>query len=247
MEWTGQRFADLPAVAVSAYIDAPPERVWVLVSDINLMPRLSAELQEVGWLDGAGRPCGRAAFPGPQHPPRPGQLGDGQHDCHLRRTTRVRMGGRGHRRACGQLADHPAPTGPGHRAGAVGPAGTRAVRPQSGHRRQAGERAEDRVRPAAGMGGRSRPTWPRSRSWPRQRRDADCDHGGRVGRELAGDHGVRLRGGEAGPGHLLGRGSLGKRRTLPAGVSRGADREHAAGLGCDPGRHPLAGRDRAPR
>ena len=28
MEWTGQRYADSPAVAVAAYIDAPPERVW---------------------------------------------------------------------------------------------------------------------------------------------------------------------------------------------------------------------------
>ena len=56
MEWTGQLYADRPAVAVQTYIEAPPERVWALVSDIYLMPRLSAELREVEWLDGAGEP-----------------------------------------------------------------------------------------------------------------------------------------------------------------------------------------------
>ncbi len=42
MEWTGQVYADTPTVAVQTYIQAPPERVWALVSDIYLMPRLSA-------------------------------------------------------------------------------------------------------------------------------------------------------------------------------------------------------------
>ena len=64
MEWTGQRYADSPAVAVAAYIDAPPERVWMLVSDINLMPRLSTELQEVEWLDGAAGPAVGRRFRG---------------------------------------------------------------------------------------------------------------------------------------------------------------------------------------
>ena len=32
MEWTGQVYADCPAVAVETYIEAPPERVWDLVS-----------------------------------------------------------------------------------------------------------------------------------------------------------------------------------------------------------------------
>jgi uncharacterized protein YndB with AHSA1/START domain len=57
MEWTGQVYADCPAVAVETYIGAPPERVWGLVSDIFLMPRLSAELQEVEWLDGVTAPA----------------------------------------------------------------------------------------------------------------------------------------------------------------------------------------------
>ena len=51
MEWTGQVYADNPTVAVQAHIKAPPERVWGLVSDIFLMPRLSSELREVEWLD----------------------------------------------------------------------------------------------------------------------------------------------------------------------------------------------------
>jgi alkanesulfonate monooxygenase SsuD/methylene tetrahydromethanopterin reductase-like flavin-dependent oxidoreductase (luciferase family) len=57
MEWTGQLYADSPAVAVQTYVEAPPERVWALVSDIYLMPRLSAELREVEWLDGVDGPA----------------------------------------------------------------------------------------------------------------------------------------------------------------------------------------------
>ena len=53
MEWTGQVYADGPVAAAQILIDAPPERVWQLVSDISLMPGLSSELQEVAWLDGA--------------------------------------------------------------------------------------------------------------------------------------------------------------------------------------------------
>jgi uncharacterized protein YndB with AHSA1/START domain len=57
MEWTGQVYADTPAVAAQIVIQAAPERVWALVSDIHLMPGLSAELQEVAWLDGATGPA----------------------------------------------------------------------------------------------------------------------------------------------------------------------------------------------
>ena len=56
MEWTGQVYADQPTVAVEVFIEAPAERVWPLVSDIFLMPELSAELQEVSWLDGVTGP-----------------------------------------------------------------------------------------------------------------------------------------------------------------------------------------------
>ena len=69
MEWTGQVYADTPAVAAEIYIEAPPERVWGLVSDIFLMPELSSELREVAWLDGVTGPAvghrfaGRSAHP----------------------------------------------------------------------------------------------------------------------------------------------------------------------------------------
>jgi uncharacterized protein YndB with AHSA1/START domain len=57
MEWTGQVYADCPTVAVETYIEAPPEQVWALVSDIVLMAGLSTELQEVEWLDGVTGPA----------------------------------------------------------------------------------------------------------------------------------------------------------------------------------------------
>ena len=66
MEWTGQVYADTPAVAAETYIEAPPERVWRLVSDIFLMPGLSSELQEVAWLDGVDRPGRRPPVHRPQ-------------------------------------------------------------------------------------------------------------------------------------------------------------------------------------
>ncbi|MFJ8931443.1 SRPBCC family protein [Streptomyces sp. NPDC102364] len=50
MEWTGARYADTPTVEVRRRIEASPERVWELVTDIGLMPRFSAELQSVEWL-----------------------------------------------------------------------------------------------------------------------------------------------------------------------------------------------------
>jgi Polyketide cyclase / dehydrase and lipid transport len=56
VEWTGARYADNPTVEASTWIDADPARVWSLVSDIQLMPTLSNELQSVEWADGADRP-----------------------------------------------------------------------------------------------------------------------------------------------------------------------------------------------
>ena len=64
MEWTGQVYADTPVVAVQIDIEAPPERVWPLVSDIFLMPGLSGELQEVTWLDGVTGPALGCRFAG---------------------------------------------------------------------------------------------------------------------------------------------------------------------------------------
>jgi uncharacterized protein YndB with AHSA1/START domain len=64
MEWTGVRYADKPTVRVDTFIAAPPERVWELVSDIQLMPALSEELCSVEWLDGATGPAVGNAFVG---------------------------------------------------------------------------------------------------------------------------------------------------------------------------------------
>lgn len=64
MEWTGARYADKPTVEVETLVDAPPERVWRIVSDITLMPELSTEVQRVEWEDGATGPSVGARFTG---------------------------------------------------------------------------------------------------------------------------------------------------------------------------------------
>lgn len=64
MEWTGARYADTPTVEVARWMDAPPHRVWELVSDVERMPELSTELQESEWLDGGRRPVVGARFRG---------------------------------------------------------------------------------------------------------------------------------------------------------------------------------------
>ncbi|GGM95679.1 SRPBCC family protein [Streptomyces fuscichromogenes] len=64
MEWTGARYADRPTVEVRTWIDASPATVWALVSDIGLMPDMSAELRSVTWLDGAAGPAVGARFVG---------------------------------------------------------------------------------------------------------------------------------------------------------------------------------------
>ena len=64
MEWTGARYADKPNVEVQTWIDASPSRVWQVVSNIELMPTMSKELQAVEWLDGATEPSVGARFVG---------------------------------------------------------------------------------------------------------------------------------------------------------------------------------------
>jgi uncharacterized membrane protein len=64
MEWTGARYADKPTVEVHTWIDAPASRVWQVVSNVELMPAISAELQAVEWLDGATEPSVGARFVG---------------------------------------------------------------------------------------------------------------------------------------------------------------------------------------
>jgi uncharacterized protein YndB with AHSA1/START domain len=64
VEWTGARYADNPTVEASTWIDADPARVWSLVSDVELMPTLSNELQAVEWVEGAVGPRAGARFVG---------------------------------------------------------------------------------------------------------------------------------------------------------------------------------------
>ncbi len=64
VEWTGARYADTPTVEASTWIDSDPERVWDLVSDIELMPTFSNELKAVEWVEGADRPRVGARFVG---------------------------------------------------------------------------------------------------------------------------------------------------------------------------------------
>ncbi|MGH3162172.1 MAG: SRPBCC family protein [Streptosporangiaceae bacterium] len=73
MEWTGQVYADCPAVAAEVFIEAPPERVWDMVSDIFVMTGLSSELQEVAWLDGATGPAAGHRFTGRNTHPEVGE------------------------------------------------------------------------------------------------------------------------------------------------------------------------------
>ena len=108
MEWTGQVYADTPAVAAEIYIAAPPERVWPLVSDIHLMPGLSGELQEVAWLDGVTGPALGHRFSGRNANAHPGQLGDGQHGRRVRRAALLHVGGGRPRPSVVDLAVHPA-------------------------------------------------------------------------------------------------------------------------------------------
>ncbi|MBO1332230.1 SRPBCC family protein [Streptomyces sp. VRA16 Mangrove soil] len=64
MEWTGARYADTPTVEVRRRIGAPARRVWELVTDVSLMPRLSDELQAAAWVGEPGGPEVGARFVG---------------------------------------------------------------------------------------------------------------------------------------------------------------------------------------
>ncbi|MGH9246546.1 MAG: SRPBCC family protein [Acidimicrobiales bacterium] len=67
------RYADGPTVEVELYVDAPPARVWPLVSDINLPAQFSAEFQGATWLDEATEPVAGARFRGRNRDPAIGE------------------------------------------------------------------------------------------------------------------------------------------------------------------------------
>lgn len=50
--------------AVTLHVDAPPEKVWGLVSDITKMGEYSPEVFEAEWLDGATGPAVGATYRG---------------------------------------------------------------------------------------------------------------------------------------------------------------------------------------
>jgi Polyketide cyclase / dehydrase and lipid transport len=61
------RYADTPTAEVEVTVHASPERVWVLVTDINVPARFSSEFAGAEWL-GEG-PCVGARFKGSnEHP-----------------------------------------------------------------------------------------------------------------------------------------------------------------------------------
>lgn len=53
------KYADGPTVEVEVLVHAPVERVWALVTDIELPARFSAEFLGAGWLDEGPRPQAR--------------------------------------------------------------------------------------------------------------------------------------------------------------------------------------------
>jgi hypothetical protein len=67
------KYSDCPTVEVDVVIDAPIERVWSLVTDINSPARFSSELIEAQWLDGANEPALGARFVGHSRHPHAGE------------------------------------------------------------------------------------------------------------------------------------------------------------------------------
>jgi uncharacterized protein YndB with AHSA1/START domain len=67
------RYADGPTTEADVLIDAPVERVWSLISDINVPARFSSELIEAQWLDEAAEPAVGARFAGRSFHPAAGE------------------------------------------------------------------------------------------------------------------------------------------------------------------------------
>ena len=65
------KYVDRPGTGVSIHVDASPETVWEVVSDINLSARFDTELQRAEWLD--DDPAVGARFAGFNAHPRIGE------------------------------------------------------------------------------------------------------------------------------------------------------------------------------
>ncbi len=50
------RYSEAPTVQLTILVAAPPQRLWPLVTDLELIASLSTELQSVRWLDAGSRP-----------------------------------------------------------------------------------------------------------------------------------------------------------------------------------------------
>lgn len=65
------RYSDCPTVEVDVHVDAPPERVWALATDVELPARFSSEFRGATWIDGATGAAPGARFVGRnRHPAR---------------------------------------------------------------------------------------------------------------------------------------------------------------------------------
>jgi len=58
------RYSDSPSVEVDIHIEAGPDRVWPLITDINLPARFSTEFQGARWLDDSTGAAQGARFAG---------------------------------------------------------------------------------------------------------------------------------------------------------------------------------------
>lgn len=67
------RYADGPTAEETVWVDAAPERVWDLVTDIELPRRFSDELQGAAWQPGTPGPALGARFVGRNHHPALGE------------------------------------------------------------------------------------------------------------------------------------------------------------------------------
>ena len=64
------RYRNCPTVEAGLMIDASPQVVWALVSDIQLPARFSSEFRGAEWLDGATGPRVARPLHRPQLPSR---------------------------------------------------------------------------------------------------------------------------------------------------------------------------------
>ncbi len=58
------KYHQQPGTGVSVHVDAAPEAVWAIVSDINLPARYDTELQKAEWIEPATGPAPGATFAG---------------------------------------------------------------------------------------------------------------------------------------------------------------------------------------